>query len=166
MNKRFRMYVGLLAAITLYYLLHEGTHLICALIIGVFKQIHISPLGIQIDVYTEQMSNLQLGIFCFLGSAATLVSGYALTVLARIVTRSKSKLFIACMYYTTITLLLLDPLYLSVLCSFVGGGDMNGIALLMPEVAARTGYGLLLAVNIFIFIRRVLPVYKSACERL
>ena len=36
-----------------------------------------------------------------------------------------------------IAFLLLDPLYLSVLCSFFGGGDMNGIALLFPEWAAR-----------------------------
>ena len=35
------------------------------------------------------------------------------------------------------SLLLLDPLYLSVLCGFFGGGDMNGIALLCPEWAAR-----------------------------
>lgn len=35
------------------------------------------------------------------------------------------------------SLLQLDPLYLSVLCGFFGGGDMNGIALLCPEWAAR-----------------------------
>ena len=35
------------------------------------------------------------------------------------------------------SLLLLDLLYLSVLCGFFGGGDMNGIALLCPEWAAR-----------------------------
>ena len=67
-----------------------------------------------------------------------------------------------CAYYITIAMLLLDPLYLSVLCGFFGGGDMNGIALLIPEVAARMLYGVLLAVNAVVFIKIVLPKYKAA----
>ena len=59
-------------------------------------------------------------------------------------------------------MLLIDPLYLSALCGFFGGGDMNGIALLIPEVAARMLYGVLLAVNAVVFIKIVLPKYKAA----
>ena len=61
-------------------------------------------------------------------------------------------------------MLLLDPLYLSLLCGFFGGGDMNVIALLVPEIAARIGYGVLLIVNMFVFIKVVLPKYKAAFE--
>ena len=59
-------------------------------------------------------------------------------------------------------MLLIDPLYLSVLCGFFGGGDMNGIKLLVPEVAARILYGLVFVVNAFVFVKIVLPKYKLA----
>ena len=67
MSKRTRQYIGILAALAAYYLVYEGTHLLYALLTGVFKQ---------------------------------------------------SRLI--------------------VLCGFFGGGDMNGIALLCPEWAARS----------------------------
>ncbi len=35
MNKRARQYIGILAAVAAYYLVHEGAHLICALSMGV-----------------------------------------------------------------------------------------------------------------------------------
>ena len=60
------------------------------------------------------------------------------------------------------SLLLLDPLYLSVLCGFFGGGDMNGIAFLCPEWAARCLFGALLLVNGLVFWKRILPVYRQS----
>ena len=60
------------------------------------------------------------------------------------------------------SLLLLDPLYLSVLCGFFGGGDMNGIALLCPVWAARVTFGVLLLVNGLVFWKRVLPIYQQS----
>ena len=74
----------------------------------------------------------------------------------------KSKTFKACMYYITIAMLLLDPLYLSILCGFFGGGDMNGIALLLSEWLARSFFGVLLVINCVIFWKVVLPKYKEA----
>ena len=65
-----------------------------------------------------------------------------------------------CAYYTTLALLLLDPLYLSVLCGFFGGGDMNGIGYLIPVVYARIAYGILLIVNAFVFWKIVLQKYR------
>ncbi|MBQ4581064.1 MAG: hypothetical protein IJA83_10435 [Clostridia bacterium] len=162
MTKRFRQYAGLLAAIAAYYLIHEGAHLVYALIIGTFKQVNIDALGVQIDVYAEQMTDLQMGIFCIVGSVATLLTGWGLSIAADAIGRSPSKVFKACMYYVTIALLLIDPLYLSVLCGFFGGGDMNGIALLVPEMAARILYSAVLVINICLFWKRVLPAYKAA----
>ena len=75
-----------------------------------------------------------------------------------------SKAIKACLYYITIAMLLIDPLYLSVLCGFFGGGDMNGIKLLVPEVTARILYGLVLIVNVLVFVKIVLPKYKLAFE--
>lgn len=74
MSKRVRQLVGIFAAIVAYYLVHEGAHLLYALFTGVLKQINFMGLGVQIDVYAEHMTNMQLGIFCLVG-ALLLVNG-------------------------------------------------------------------------------------------
>ena len=86
----------------------------------------------------------------------------SLMALAKSICRAQSKLLRAMLYYITIAFLLLDPLYLSVLCSLFGGGDMNGIIHLCPEWAARCLFGVLLFVNGVLFWKRVLPVYRQS----
>ena len=164
MNKRIRQYVGLLSAVIAYYLLHEGAHLLYALSIGAFKQINLMGLGMQIDIYAEKMTQTQLGVFCLLGSVTTLLTAYILIALIDKIRNISSKAVKACLYYITIAMLLIDPLYLSILCGFFGGGDMNGIKLLVPEIAARIIYGLVLIVNAWVFVKIVLPKYKLAFE--
>ena len=164
MNKRIRQYVGLLSAIIAYYLLHEGAHLLYALSIGAFKQINLMGLGMQIDIYAEKMTQTQLGVFCLLGSVTTLLIAYILIALIDKIKIISSKAVKACLYYITLAMLLIDPLYLSILCGFFGGGDMNGIKLLVPEIAARIIYGLVLIVNAWVFVKIVLPKYKLAFE--
>ena len=103
-----------------------------------------------------------MALFCIAGATATLFVGIVLAALAGKISRKKSKLFRAVMYYITIALLLLDPLYLSILCSFFGGGDMNGISLLCPVWIARSVFAGLLIVNAWIFWKWVLPVYRES----
>ena len=162
MSKQIRQYLGLLSAVLVYYLVHEGAHLIYALSIGVFRQINFMGVGIQVDVHAQQMSNFQMGIFCLAGAVATTLAAYVLTLAAPQICKSSSKVFKACMYYITLILLLLDPLYLSVLCGFFGGGDMNGIALLFPEAAARILFAVLLLAHGLVFWKVILPKYKRA----
>ena len=38
MNIRIRQYIGLFSAVLMYYIIHEGAHLIYALSVGVFRQ--------------------------------------------------------------------------------------------------------------------------------
>ena len=140
-NKRIRQYIGLIAAVITYYLIHEGAHLITALSMGVFKEVKFPGLGMQIDVAATQMTDLQMGIFCLAGAVCTVIAAVLLTLLAPNICRIKSKVVKAASYYITMVTLLLDPLYLSVLCGFFGGGDMNGIRLLLPEVIARIAFG-------------------------
>ena len=162
MSKRVRQLVGIFAAIVAYYLIHEGAHLLYAVCTGVFKQINFMGLGVQIDVYAERMTDAQLGIFCLVGALATFCAAYLLAALARSICHAKSKLLRAVLYYITIAFLLLDPLYLSILCGFFGGGDMNGIALLCPEWAVRCLSGALLIANALVFWRRIFPVYRQS----
>ena len=162
MSKRARQYIGILAAVIAYYLVHEGAHLLYALVTGVFRQANFMGLGVQVDVFRERMTDTQLGIFCLVGAVATFCMAYLLTAFAKKIGTARSKLLRAVLYYITIALLLIDPLYLSVLCGLFGGGDMNGIALLVPEWAARVGFGALLIVNGLMFWKRVLPVYSRS----
>ena len=162
MSKRMRQYLGILAALVSYYAVHEGAHLAYACAIGVFEKIRFLGLGIQIVTDTQCMTNTQLGIFCALGAIATLIAAYGLTLATPAICKVESKVFKACMYYITMAMLLVDPLYLSVLCGLFGGGDMNGIALLVPEWAARAFVGALLAINGILFWKVVLPKYRSA----
>lgn len=164
MNKRIRQYIGLLSAILAYYFIHEGAHFIYALLTDTFKQINIIGLGVQIDIYREHMTDLQLGIFCIVGSIATLIAAYLLVLFTDKICNVSSKVFKACMYYITIALLLIDPIYLSILSGFVGGGDMNGIALILPKIFAHIFYGILLIVNGMVFFKVVLPKYKQAFQ--
>ena len=88
----------------------------------------------------EQLSDLddtQLGIFCLVGAVATFCIAYLLVALANKIGTAESKLFRAVLYYIT-------------------------IALLVPEWAARVGFGVLLLVNGLMFWKRVLPVYSRS----
>ena len=165
MSKRTRQYIGLLSAVLAYYIIHEGAHLIYALITGAFKQINVMGMGVQIDIYAERITDIQLGIFCLVGSVATFVTAYILVLFTNKIGESSSKIFKACMYYITIAMLLIDPVYLSVLCGFFGGGDMNGISLLFPELAIRIVYGIILAINVVVFVKIVLPKYQLAFSK-
>ena len=162
MRKRIRQYIGLLSAVLAYYIIHEGAHLIYALITGAFKQINVMGMGVQIDIYAERITDIQLGIFCLVGSVATFVTAYTLVLFTNKIGKNSSKIFKACMYYITIAMLLIDPVYLSVLCGFFGGGDMNGISLLFPKLAIRIVYGIILAINVAVFAKIVLPKYQLA----
>ena len=162
MNKKIRQVLGLLSAIIVYTFIHEGAHLLYALSIGVFKQVNFLHLGMQIDIYAEKTASFQLGIFCLVGSIATAISAYLLTSLAPKIKKLASKPVKSCLYYITIALLLIDPIYLSLLYPYFGGGDMNGISLILSEVGARILYGIILLINIAVFVKMVLPKYKQA----
>lgn len=162
MNKRIRQYIGILAAILAYYIVHEGAHLLTALHYGVFKKINFLGLGVQIDVYAQNMTDSQLGIFCLAGPAAALAFGWLLIALAKPICKAKSKVFKAVMWYVTLAALILDPLYLSVLCDLFGGGDMNGIVLLFPEAAARIVFGAIGAAHGIIIMKYLWKEYNKA----
>lgn len=106
------------------------------------------------------MTAFQLGVFCAVGAISTLIFAYVLIALIGRISKVQSNLFRACAYYVTIALLLIDPLYLSLLCGIFGGGDMNGIALLVPEIAIRIAFFCVLIGNAVVFIKIVLPKYQ------
>lgn len=160
--KRIRQYVGILTALVVYYIIHEGAHLLYALANGVFKQINFMALGVQIDVFRDCMTDTQLGLFCLAGAVATFLTGWILVLLCRKICAMESKVLKAVFWYVTIALLVLDPLYLSVLCGIFSGGDMNGIRLLMPEVVARILFAIIGVIHIMVIWKYLLPKYKES----
>lgn len=167
--KRIRQYIGILAALIAYYIIHEGAHLFYALTHGVFKHLNILAFSIQIDIFRDKLSDTQLGWFCLVGPIATFVTAQILVLLSKRLcsamgSTSKRPLpvLLACCWYTSIILLLLDPLYLTILYRFVGGGDMNGIRLLIPETNACIIFGFLFLLNILELWKILLPRYKKA----
>lgn len=162
MMKRIRQYIGILTALVVYYVIHEGAHLVVAMIQGVFKEVKFMGLGIQIDVFRDCMTDTQLGLFCLAGAVATFLAGWILVLLCRKICAMESKVLKAVFWYVTIALLVLDPLYLSVLCSFFGGGDMNGIRLLMPEVVARILFAIIGVIHVMVIWKYLLPKYKES----
>lgn len=165
MSKRMRQSIGILAAVIAYYIVHEGAHLVAALHYGTYKGIHFMGLGMQIDVYAERMTDTQLGIFCLAGAVFTLIFGWLLIALARKICNANSKVFKAMMWYITLAILMIDPLYLSVLCGFFGGGDMNGIKLLLPEIVVRVVFAMIGILHGIVIWKYLLPEYTKAFQQ-
>ena len=165
MSKRIRQYIGIFAAVIAYYIIHEGAHLIAALYYGVFKGINFMGLGMQIDAYTERMTDTQLGLFCLAGPVATLLFGWVLILLTKRICNSKSKLFKTVMWYVSLAILIIDPLYMSVLCGFFGGGDMNGIKLLFQEIAVRIISAVIGVVHVIAIWKYLLPSYTKSFQK-
>ena len=165
MTKRVRQYIGIFAAIAAYYIIHEGAHLITALCCGVFRQINFMGFGMQIDVYADRMTDTQLGIFCLAGALSTLVFGWLLIALAKQICKAKSSLFKAAMWYVSLAILMIDPLYLSILCGFFGGGDMNGIKLLFQEIAVRIISAVIGVVHVIAIWKYLLPSYTKSFQK-
>lgn len=165
MSKRLRQYIGIFAAVAAYYIIHEGAHLITALYYGVFKQINFMGLGMQVDVYAERLKDNQLGIFCLTGAVSTLIFGWLLIALTKKICMAGSKVLKSVMWYVSLAILLIDPLYLSILCGFFGGGDMNGIKLLFPEMAVRIVFAMIGIVHAIIIWKYLLPEYTRAFQK-
>ena len=162
MQKKVRQYIALFFAVAAYYVLHEGAHLLCAVGMGVFETVRFMGIGVQVQIAAQQLTPLQLGLFCLAGPAAALLGAWLLAAFANRICSCRSKLFRACMYYTTAALLFIDPLYLSLLSGFFGGGDLNGISLLIPAAAAKVLFGILLVLHAVLFAGYILPRYKTS----
>ena len=120
-------------------------------------------LGMQIAINREALSETQFIVFNLGGVVTTLVVGYVLVILTKKIVMIKSKAVKAVFYYVTLAMLFTDCIYLVVLSSFFGGGDLNGIALLFPtETTAKILFGVIGMINVFIFIKFVYPKYADA----
>lgn len=162
MLKSLKQWSGILIAIISYYTIHEGTHLLLAVWFGVFERIRFVGIwGIQI-VINSGLDGIRLALFSILSSVATILIGYILAF-SPYVYKLKSRALLIAFYYITFCFMLLDPIYISLLSLFIGGGgDLNGIttALQMSDIPFRILFGSIAIINIFLFIKKVSKQYQ------
>lgn len=169
--KRVRQYLAALIAILTYYCIHEGSHFLYALWHGALKQVNLMPLGVQVDVYRDRLTDIQFAHFCMSGAIATIFCAWILTIHSTVLVKwfgnklgNYSPFLLTCSLYTTIALLLCDPLYLSVLQFFMGDYDMNGIQMMLPRYIVSIGFAMLGIMHLLIIRRLLWPRYKEAFE--
>ena len=57
-----RKWCALMVAVFLYYFIHEGSHLVIALLYGVFQEIRFLGAGVQVAIHTELLTENQMEI--------------------------------------------------------------------------------------------------------
>lgn len=158
MNKQIRQLIGLIFSAIFYHIIHEVAHLVVALAFRAFKKITFLGIVMQVDIYRERLTNIQLGVFGIAGVTATLFVAYALVYFKERICLIESKVVKTVFYYATMIMLVLDPTYLCLL-SFAGG-DMNGIIYLMPNDVAWTVFAFILNFNLWVLMKKVTPMYS------
>jgi len=150
----------LLAGIT-YLIVHEGAHIIQALLYGVYEGIRLLPLGIEI-VFTQPLpiKGFKVAALSGLSSVVTVVTGYILLICSPGILKLDLQPVKNYLYYVTFVFLLLDPVYISLLSFFVGG-DIHGIAfgLNIPTITIRGVYFLIAVVNAYLVYKKLYPAY-------
>ncbi len=163
MAKSMKQWTGILIAIISYYVVHEGTHLLLALTFGVFERIRFVGIwGIQIVINVEGLDGIRLALFNGLSSIVTILIGYILA-LSPYIYKLRSRALLIVFYYITLCFMVLDPIYMSVLSLFIGGGgDLNGVVtgLQTSDIPFRIVFGSIAVLNIILFSRRVSKQYK------
>ena len=133
------------------------------MILGVFEKIlFVGIWGIQIVTTEGSLNGINLALFSGLSSIVTILIGYILAFHPSIY-KIKNKNILIAIYYITLCFLLLDPLYMSILSKFIGGGgDLNGIitGLKTSDIPFRIIFGIILIINMMLFKNKVCPKYN------
>lgn len=156
MNRFMKKYIySILAGIT-YVIIHEGVHIIQALIFSIYKDIKLLPLGIEVEILQPlTIEGFKLASFSGLSSVVTVLIGYVLFIFSPKILKFNNQSVKNYIYYVTFVFLLVDPIYISLLSFFVGG-DINGIVL-----GLNTSYMIVRAVYLVIAVINIYLVYKK-----
>ncbi len=77
-RKNIKLWLGLFISIIIYYIIHEGTHLIQAVLAGNFDYVRfVGIVGIEIMI-KEFPVGIELAMFSGLSSIVTILLGYLL----------------------------------------------------------------------------------------
>lgn len=157
-----RYFYTILGGLT-HLFVHEGVHIVVALLFGVYEGIKILPIGVEILIETPlTIGGYKLAVFSGLSSIVTITIGYGLLILTPRILKINSQPLKNYLYYVTLVFLLLDPIYLSLISFFVGG-DINGITLGLniPYGLVRAVYFAIAVYNLYLVIKKLYPVYVT-----
>ena len=157
-----RYFYTILGGLT-HLFVHEGVHIVVALLFGVYEGVKILPIGIEVLIEEPlTIGGYKLAVFSGLSSILTIVIGYGLLMLAPRILKINSQPLKKYLYYVTLVFLLLDPIYLSLISFFVGG-DINGIVLGLniPYGLVRAVYFAIAVYNLYLVIKKLYPVYVT-----
>lgn len=161
-NKSFvRKYLYTILAGVTYLIVHEGVHIIQALIYGVYKGINVLPLGIEVEIIQPLIiGGFKLAAFSGFSSVVTILIGYILLFISPKVLKLSKQHVKNYIYYVTFFFLLLDPIYISLISFFVGG-DINGIALglNLHYMVIRSIYLFIAVINAYLVYKKLYPAY-------
>lgn len=163
LEKSLKQWLAIFISIISYYIVHEGTHLLFALFYNVFERIRIVGIwGVQIVTTAGALNGIKLALFSGVSSIVTILIGYILAFNLNIF-KIKNKNILIILYYITLCFLVLDPLYISILAGYFGGGDLNGVTtgLSISSLPFRILFGLILIINIMLFKNKVAPNYSK-----
>jgi hypothetical protein len=136
---------------------------VAAMRLGVFHELIISPTCIKVVLTPgAAFSGWRLAFYSGLGSIVTVSFGYLLFFMRRKILRLRRRIVKHYLYFLTLTLLLVDPLYVAVL-SFVFCGDICGIAAGLGITCAvvRMLYGAVGLFNLYLVCSRLYPAYAG-----
>lgn len=109
-RKNIKLWLGLFISIIIYYIIHEGTHLIQAVLAGNFDYVRfVGIVGIEIMI-KEFPVGIELAMFSGLSSIVTILLGYLLIIKTPKILMLNNKMMKIIFYYTTIILLVLDAI--------------------------------------------------------
>ena len=164
MTKKYRQYGFYILAVITYLLIHEGTHLVQALIHNIFQGFRFNGVGVEVLITQPLIiGGLKLACFSGLSSVLTIGIGYIIYFLTPLILSAKSNVTKSYLYYVALVFLFLDPLYISVFSFFVGG-DINGISqgLGIPYMIIRIVYFVILVLNALIVVKKLYPKYTES----
>jgi hypothetical protein len=158
-----KKWLAFLLAVLIFAAVHEGTHALVAAIFGELKAFQLKPLGFEVILQTptDERSGIQWAFISGTSNGLTLLLGYSLLMVGGKCNCLQSSFLKACVFYTTLFLLLIDAFNLSI-GPFIYGGDVNGIAvgLGVNRYLIQALFLLVLLANRELVARKLLPAYN------
>lgn len=158
-----KRWLSLLTALVLFFIVHEGSHAVIALLFGEFDAFHIRTFGMEVTFNTPvtERSGFHWAIISGTGNLVTLLIGYSLFVYRGHFAQWKNWFWKASIYYATLLFLVLDAFNLSI-GPFIYGGDANGIAvgLGVNRFIIQAIFFVVLLVNRELIAQKLLPAYN------
>ena len=162
-----KKWIAFIAAVLIFFTLHEGLHALTALPFGEYQAFHIRPLGFEVTFNTPvaERTGSHWALISGASNIATIGMGYILLALTPHLARLKSNFLKATAYYLAFLGLLLDPLNLSV-GPLLYGGDANGIAfgLGISRWVIQVVFALIFLFNHELVARVLVPGYGMETE--